>query len=230
MDLSTFFAIQTLNIMNKRIILSLLFLGPLAFFVFLSLGKVNFMPCEVYSTHVVDIPQLTADTISFENNINVITFLGKVPNNKDTQLFNINEVVFKKLAKYKKFQMISFYNGNHPEIENIKNRLRKTTDDKFFKWHFIHLNDIQTHKIYNSLKTNSPLNANLASNKAFIVDKKKQQRGRTDDDKIGEQVYAYDMLSVNDLKNKLLTDTENVFYEQEVSTTSRKERLGKDEK
>ena len=87
-----------------------------------------------------------------------------------------------------------------------------------------------TVQIYNSLKTNSSLDVNLSSNNAFIVDKKNQQRGRTDDDKIGEEVYAYNMSSVNDLKNKLLTDTENVFYEQEVSTTSRKERLGNNEK
>ena len=45
-----------------------------------------------------------------------------------------------------------------------------------------------------------------------------------------QEVFAYSMLSVNDLKNKLFTDAKNVFYEQEVSTTSRKERLGKDEK
>ncbi|MGY5352490.1 hypothetical protein ACXGQW_07995 [Wenyingzhuangia sp. IMCC45533] len=216
--------------MNKKIILSLLFFGPLAFFIFLSLGEVNFKPCEVYKTDVVDVAEFNKSNISFKDNINVITFLGNKPNKMETQVFNINEVVFKKLAKYKKFQLISFYHSNTSEINIIKSRLEKTAGDKFSKWHFINLDSLQTNKIYNSLKADETLNSNLASDKAFIIDKKNQQRGRTDDDKMGEQVYAYDMLSVNDLKNKLLTDTENVFYEQEVSTTSRKERLGKDEK
>lgn len=216
--------------MNKKIILSLLFFGPLAFFIFLSLGEVNFTPCEVYKTNVTDVINFNNKNISFKENINVVTFLGNKPSKMETQIFNINEVVFKKLAKYKKFQLISFYNSNNAEIDVIKARLEKTAGDKFFKWHFINLDSVKTNKIYQSLKVDNPLDVNFASNKAFIIDKKNQQRGRTDDDKIGEQVYAYDMSSVNDLKNKLLTDTENVFYEQEVSTTSRKERLGKNEK
>lgn len=231
MDLSTFFGIQTSSIMKKKIILSLLFIGPLAFFIFLSLGEVNFIPCKTFKTDVVDITALKNDSISLSNNINVVTFLGEKPTTKDTEIFNINEVVFKKLAKYTKFQLISFYIGeNNPEIETIKNRLAKTNGSKFFKWKFVRLDSLQTVTIYNSLKTNSSLDHNLAANKAFIVDKNNHQRGRTDDDKIGEDVFAYDLSSVNDLKNKLLTDTQNVFYEQEVSTTSRKERLGKDEK
>ncbi|NJB82953.1 hypothetical protein [Wenyingzhuangia aestuarii] len=217
--------------MKKKIILSLLFIGPLAFFIFLSLGEVNFIPCKTFKTDVVDITALKNDSISLSNNINVVTFLGEKPTTKDTEIFNINEVVFKKLAKYTKFQLISFYIGeNNPEIETIKNRLAKTNGSKFFKWKFVRLDSLQTVTIYNSLKTNSSLDHNLAANKAFIVDKNNHQRGRTDDDKIGEDVFAYDLSSVNDLKNKLLTDTQNVFYEQEVSTTSRKERLGKDEK
>ncbi len=217
--------------MNKKVILLLLFIGPLAFFIFLSLGEVNFKPCKTFKTNVVEIASFQQDTISFHNNINVLTFLGTKPALKETQLYNLNEVVFKKLAKYKKFQMISVYNGSSTAaIEVIKNRLSKTSGDKFYKWKFICLDSLQTSALYQSLKTTAPLDSNSASNKAFIIDKKNSQRGRTDDDKIGEDVFAYDLSSVNDLKNKLLTDTENVFYEQEVSTTSRKERLGKNEK
>lgn len=217
--------------MKKKIILLLLFVGPLAFFIFLSLGEVNFTPCKIYKTNVIDVNQVTKQNVSFSENINVVTFLGNQPNLKNIQLYNINEVVFKKLAKYTKFQLISFYSGNSlKEIEMIKNRLSKSGNDKFYKWKFVHLDSVQTTKIYHSLKTNSPLDVHLASNKAFIVDKKNNQRGRKDDDKIDDNLFCYDLSSVNDLKNKLLTDTQNVFYEQEVSTTSRKERLGKDEK
>ncbi|MGY6649840.1 hypothetical protein [Wenyingzhuangia sp. IMCC45574] len=217
--------------MKKKVILSLLFIGPLAFFIFLSLGEVNFKPCEVFKTDIVDVASLNNDAITFKEHINVIHFLGKYPEAKNTQLYNINEVVFKKLSKYKKFQLISFYVGaNNPDIKTIQKRLNQTGDDKLFKWKFVCLDSLQTTTIYNSLKTKTSLDSNLASDHAFIIDKKLQQRGRTDDDKIGEEVFAYSMLSVNDLKNKLFTDAKNVFYEQEVSTTSRKERLGKDEK
>ena len=214
--------------MKKKIILILLFVGPLGFFIFLSLGDVNFKPCEIFKTNVVDVVTFKKDTLSFKDNINVITFLGKKPLLKDTQLFNLNEVVFKKLDKYKKFQMISFYlKKDDPDIKALKVKLEKTAGSKFYKWKFICLDSTETATLYNSLKTLNSLDSNLASNKAFIIDKKNNQRGRTDDDKMGEEVFAYDLSSVNDLKNKLLTDTENVFYEQEVSTTSRKERLGK---
>ncbi|MGY5354768.1 hypothetical protein [Wenyingzhuangia sp. IMCC45467] len=217
--------------MKKKIILILLFIGPLGFFIFLSLGDVNFKPCETFNTNIVDVATFKKDTTSFKDNINVITFLGNKPLLKETQIFNINEVVFKKLAKYKRFQMISLYTSkDNSDIKIIQEKLAKTSGDKFFKWKFICLDSLETATLYQSLKTISDLDKNLASNQAFIIDKNNNQRGRTDDDKIGEEVFAYDLSSVNDLKNKLLTDTENVFYEQEVSTTSRKERLGKDEK
>lgn len=217
--------------MKKKIILSLLFIGPLAFFIFLSLGQVNFKACEVFKTNILDVADLQKENITFKEHINIIHFLGKHPESKETQVYNLNEVVFKKLDKYKKFQLISFYIGrNNPEIETLKNRIEQTGDDKLYKWKFVCLDSLQTATIYNSLKAKAPLDSNFAADEAFIVDKKLQQRGRTDDDKIGEEVFAYNMLSVNDLKNKLFTDTKNVFYEQEVSTTSRQERLGKDEK
>lgn len=217
--------------MKKKLILSLLFIGPLVFFIFLSLGEVNFKPCEVFRTDVMDVVDLQKDSITFKEHINIIHFLGKHPDSKETQVYNLNEVVFKKLDKYTKFQLISFYVGaNNPEIETIKKRLEQTGDDKLYKWKFICLDSVQTVAIYNSLKTKTALDTNLSADDSFIIDKKLQQRGRTDDDKIGEEVFAYNMLSVNDLKNKLFTDTKNVFYEQEVSTTSRQERLGKDEK
>ncbi|MEN8765062.1 MAG: hypothetical protein ACN4EF_08375 [Wenyingzhuangia sp.] len=216
--------------MKKKIILALLFIGPLGFFIFLSLGDVNFKPCEIFNKNIVEIATFKKDTTSFENHINIITFLGNKPEAKEVQLFNINQVVFKKLKKYKRFQMISVHSDlDSLKIKSIQEKLAKTTDDKFFKWKFIYLDSLEITKLYQSLKTLAPLDDRLASNQAFIIDKNRNQRGRTDDDKIGEEVFAYDLSSINDLKNKLLVDTENVFYEQEVSTTSRKERLGKNE-
>ncbi|WP_010137122.1 hypothetical protein [Ochrovirga pacifica] len=215
---------------TKRIILSLLFIGPLAFFIFLSTGEVNFKPCEVFSENVVEVGQYTQNKVVFKDRINIVNFLGKHPNSKATQIFNLNEVVFEAIAKYQKFQMVSFYVGkDNPEIETIKSRLKNKGVTKLYKWKFVCLDSIQTKEIYQSLKIKTPLDHNFASDDAFIVDKKIQQRGRTDDDKIGDDVFAYFMGSVDDLKNKLLPDTKNVFYEQEVATTSRKERLKKDE-
>jgi len=218
--------------MKKRILLSLLFIGPLAFFIFLSLGEVNFKPCEIYSKSIIDIPTLSSNnTVAFADKISIVHFLGTNPASKDTQTFNINEVVFKKLAKYKKFQMITFYvNSNNSEVQDLQKRLTKTAGDKFYKWKFVCLDSLKTKRLYNALKSNQKLDVNFASNSAFIIDKNRNQRGRTDDDKIGEQVFEYNMLKVNDLKNKLLTDTQNVIYEQEVSTSSRNERLNPNEK
>ena len=60
--------------MKKKIILALLFIGPLGFFIFLSLGDVNFKPCEIFNKNIVEIATFKKDTTSFENHINIITF------------------------------------------------------------------------------------------------------------------------------------------------------------
>lgn len=211
--------------MKKKLILLSLFIGPLLFFLFLATGDYEHKKNPIFSKNVVDIAQF--DTISFKEHINIIQFLGSNPKDKSVQLFNYNEVVFKKIAKYKKFQTISFYTEDaSAEIEILKKRLAVKAGNKFFKWSFIKLDSLQTTLIFNSLDSDSALDSNLASNRSFIIDKNGHLRGRDDDDEIADGVIkGYDMSSVNELKNKLLVDTKNIFYQFNPGAKSREDRL-----
>ena len=212
--------------MKKKIILLALFIGPLLFFLFLATGHVNHDSLPVFSKDVTPIANFNKE-VTFKEKITVLTFLGKRPKERATEIFNLNEVVFKKISKYKNFQLITVYDTTAlNELNILRNRLLRTSGDFFHKWKFIALDSLQTQKLFNSLDTETTLNEFNSSKQAFIIDKFGLQRGRKDDDKIGDIMKQYDMTSVNSLKNKLYDDVEVTFFEQfNKGRKSREERL-----
>ena len=204
-----------------------MFLGPLIFFLFLATGHVNHESLPVYSKNVLNIDSLANKEVTFKEKITVLTFLGKSPESKSVELFNLNEVLFKKIAKYKNFQLISLYDSTASgELETLKKRLQSTAGNKFYKWKFIPLSEIKSQSLYNSLASDFKLENNGSSSYAFIIDKFGLQRGRKDDEKIGDIMKQYNMKSVNDIKNKLYDDVEVTFFEQfNKGRKSREERL-----
>ncbi len=75
-------------------------------------------------------------------------------------------------------------------------------------------------KIFKSLKSDFNLDASLATDHVFIIDKEKNQRGRLDDrDKkeIERNIAAYPLLSYNcievaELKNKMASEDMRVLF------------------
>lgn len=211
--------------MKKKILLLSLFLGPLAFFLFLATGDYEHKKSPIFTNKVIDVKQF--DSISFYNKINIVMFYGNKPLSKEIQTFNYNEVVFKNIAKYKNFQTVTIYEKNaSADIEKLKKQLQPKAGEKFYKWKFVGLSEEEINTVFKSFKTEFNLDNDLSLNYAFIIDKNAALRGRDDDDEVkGGIIKGYDMLSVNDLKNKLLDDTKNIFYQFNPGAKSRAERL-----
>ena len=76
-------------------------------------------------------------------------------------------------------------------------------------------------EIYRNLKTTEELDDNYSTDKVFIIDKDRNQRGRLDDRKKKEieankpitQLYAYDCIEVAEIKNKMSEDMRILFTE-----------------
>lgn len=66
------------------------------------------------------------------------------------------------------------------DAEEAASRLRKelTKYGELKYWKFVQLDDSDTRKMFNSLRTSEVLDFNLATSKAFIIDKELNQRGR----------------------------------------------------
>lgn len=208
---------------KRYVVLGILFFLPVAFLLFLYPATHNYTPLDIVSDSVLDLNQFSSDNnedIVLKDHITVLGFLGKKPMEHSIAASNLKELIYDKFKGFKKFQIVIVVpNGTQEETKKLKEEISSYQDTRF--WQFVYGNAQDIQILFNSLKSKSPLNSNLATNAVFIVDKDLNQRGRIDDRKDNEKakskpVYglsSYDCILVDDLKNKMGEDMRILFTE-----------------
>ena len=206
------------NKTKKAIILSALFLGPLIFYIFLSLGIYHHANLPILTDKVEDVK----GNASFKNHFSVVSFLGSDIENNKAGLFNLNEVIYKRYRKSLHFQSVLIApKGTESEVETLKKKLSTYRDIN--NWRFVFMNTDEIKSLFNSFDSPYTINQDLSSEYTFIIDRELRLRGRKDDeDTDGGRLYGYNMTSVNDLKNKMKKDLEIIYYQLKKSMEKEK--------
>ncbi|MFV0248323.1 MAG: hypothetical protein ACK5H1_05130 [Tenacibaculum sp.] len=203
-----------MNKKQKFIVLFALFIVPLLFYVFLSMGINNFAKLPVVTKNVVDISSINKNH-QFKKKISIVTFLGKQVEYVKGEYFNLNQKIYKPFYDFKDFQIIVIaVKGTENEVFKLKKQLAAFTDMK--SWSFVFINQNEIKAIYNSFNTKQALDNNLHTSKAFIVDKDNCLRGRNNDKDIGV-LYGYNMTSVGELNDKMKDDVKVVLAEYRLA-------------
>lgn len=205
---------------KKRIVLAVLFIGPLLFYIFLSLGIYQYANLPILTDQVEDVK----GTESFKGHFTVVSFLGKDVANRKGGLFNLNEVIYKRYQKSLYFQSVLIVpEGVEEDLEALKKKLKTYTD--ISQWKFVVMSDKEIMKLFNSFESPYTLNANFGSEYVFIIDRKLRLRGRKDDeDTKSGRLYGYNMNAVSDLRNKMKKDLEIIYYQLKKSLEKEKRR------
>jgi len=224
--------------LKKGITLGALFFLPVIFLLFLYPSTNNYNPLDVVKNNVLDFQNLSSATtdLQLENHITVLGFLGKDPESKVVETSNLKELIYDKFQGFKKFQVIMLVSKSTTDAtDRLKKELTKYGELKY--WHFVELDDSDTKKMFNSLRSSEVLDFNLATNKVYIVDKELNQRGRLDNRtkkeiEQGKQAYpltAYNASEVAQLKNVMGADDLRVLFTEyrqkrkgEFNSTSRR--------
>lgn len=196
-------------ITKKRAVLLTLFIVPLLFFLFLSTGVNNFKRLPVLTENI----QFNNSEFSklFDDKVTVLVFLGNDTETVKGAFFNLNEKIYKEFYGYQQFQLIAVYPSGS-DSEKLKKDLGAFTD--MSKWNFVPLEETEIRQVFNSLQTTSRLENSLFVNKAFLIDKAINLRGRNADKEAENgMVYGYLMSSVAELRNKMQDDIEVLLYE-----------------
>lgn len=201
---------------KRNIVLFALFIVPLLFYIFLSLGINNFAKLPVLTENVIDISSISKKH-QFDKRISIVTFLGSNIDEAKGELFNLNEKIYKPFYGFKDFQLIVIASEKSKEdVEKLQKEIGAFTN--MIKWNFIFANDAEIEVLYDSFKTNQSLDRKLHSSKAFIIDKDGGLRGRTDDeDSAGGKLFGYNMKSVAELNNKMKDDIKVVLAEYRLA-------------
>lgn len=206
------------NKIKKAIVLSALFLGPLLFYIFLSLGIYHHANLPILTDKVENVE----GNVTFKDHFSVVSFLGTDIEKNKGGLFNLNEVIYKRYRKSLYFQSVLIApEGTEIQVESLKKKLSTYTDIE--NWKFVFMNDEEIKNLFNSFDSPYTINQNLSSEYAFIVDRELRLRGRKDDeDTDNGRLYGYNMNSVNDLKNKMKKDIEIIYYQLKKSLEKEK--------
>jgi len=201
-----------MKLTKKRIVLFLLFIFPLICFLILSTGKNNFTKLPIVTQSVSDISIIDSSK-TFKNHISIVCFLGEDMLNKKGGFFNLNEKIYKRFIEYNDFQILAIYpKGKESEAKKIKKEISAFTD--MVKWNFIAASKEEIIALHTSFKSDDILSSLLYSNKAFLIDKNIDLRGRLKDDKDkNHTLFGYNINSVSELNGKMKDDILVLYYE-----------------
>ncbi|MFH4964605.1 hypothetical protein V8G69_06330 [Gaetbulibacter sp. M235] len=208
---------------KRYVVLGILFFLPVTFLLFLYPATHNYTPLDIVNDSVSDLEAFNSDDgekILLKNHITVLGFLGENPMDNVIAASNLKELVYDKFKGFKKFQIVIVVpKGTQEAVKKLTKEINSYEDIRF--WHFVYGEPEAIQEVYNSLKSNSNLNSNLATNSVFIIDKDLSQRGRIDDRTDNEivknkPVYglnSYDCIEVAVIKNKMSEDMRILFTE-----------------
>jgi len=208
---------------KRYAVLGILFFLPVTFLLFLYPATHNYTPLDIVNEDVLDLDQFISDSndiILLKDHITVLGFLGKNPLENVIAASNLKELVYDKFKGFKKFQTVLIVpEGTQNEVAELKQEIISYEDLRF--WHFLYGEPSTIEGLYNSLKSEGKLNADLGTNAVFIIDKDLNQRGRIDDRTDNDieknrAVYglsSYDCIEVAEIKNKMSEDIRILFTE-----------------
>lgn len=197
--------------MKKYIVLIVLFVLPLVAYLFFSSGINSFGKLPVLNEDLSVLKTFETKDINFDNKITILTFFGKDFDIKKVHAFNMKEKIYDRYHEFDDFQVVTVTEKDSEDhIETFKNEINKTSDAS--EWLFLELEDDKILELFRSLDTDLQLDEKLSSTYAFIIDKKMNLRGRSDDEDEGTK-FAYDLSNLKEVSDKMNDDVKIILAE-----------------
>ena len=218
------------NSIKKKIVLGVLFLLPIAIYMFFATGVNNFGKLPVLSQDVVSVSNfkdLNGAPVTLDNKITILGFFGDTPLQTKAYTYNLAHKIYKKNHEYKEFQFLillpqSARNG----AKILTNKISEIAPTTAWKYAFGTPQAIQ--EAFTSLSSGYTLDSSLASSFVFIIDKDAHLRGRNDDQDMPDGlVYGYNSADIGDINNRMSDDVKVVLaeYRKETKENSRRNQI-----
>ncbi|MCW1953267.1 MAG: hypothetical protein KIH80_003745 [Flavobacteriia bacterium] len=199
---------------KKSFVLGVLFILPLVAYLFFASGVNNFGSLPLLTESVSELPD-NNDGLRFENHISILGFLGDDLSDRQVNMFNLNQKIYKRFSDFNDFQFVMVLpEGTQGQVEAVMNDLAAIGDVS--GWNFIYASKTDIDTLFSSLQSNTRLDANYGTDLVFIIDKSKSLRGRDGSD--GEEVlFGYDATAVSDLTNTMIDDVKIILAEYRMA-------------
>lgn len=198
--------------MKKNIVLFVLFILPIVAYLFFASGVNSFTKLPTVTPNVADLGtwnSLKGEKVTLNNKITILSFSGTNLLKNRGNYFNLNQKIYQQYHSFKDLQFVVICPiGTENDAKYIVDQFSKFTDVSQWKFVFTSTDEIQ--KYYNQLKLKNKLNSDFGTSNVFILDKKRNLRGRKKKDEYKE---GYNTFSPSDLSNQMLDDFKIILYE-----------------
>jgi len=200
--------------LKKSFVLGVLFFLPLVAYMFFASGVNRFGMLPTLTESVLELP-INKDQRILKNHITVMGFLGGDLENRQVNMFNLNQKIYKRFSDFNDFQFVMMLPlGTEEQVNEIMKELQ--TIGEVGGWHFIYSEPEEIETYFSSLKTPLTLDSNNGLDVVFIIDKDLNLRGR--DGKNGSEViYGYNATSVSELTNTMIDDVKIILAEYRMA-------------
>lgn len=199
---------------KKSFVLGVLFILPLVAYLFFATGVNNFGSLPVLTESVSELPENELE-LKLENHISVVGFLGSDLSQRQVNMFNLNQKIYKRFSDFNDFQFVMIMpQGTQDQVQEVMDEL--SAIGQVSGWNFIYASEVEINKLFSSFKTNSSLDAKLGTDLVFIVDKSRSLRGR-DGSKGEEVLFGYNATAVSELTNTMIDDVKIILAEYRMA-------------
>ena len=204
--------------MKKNIVLFILFVLPIVAYLFFASGINSFTSLPTITKKIPEINSwktLDNKPVALTNKITILGFIGSDVMKHKGNFFNLYEIIYDKYKDFKDFQVVMVLpDGTQNQVADLlKLDIKKLGTNK--GWNFVFASPREIVAFYDKLNLVGKLDTTLATPNVFIVDKKRNLRGRKGADQKGTTEYkeGYDTVLVADLYNKMMDDMKIIIYE-----------------
>ena len=204
--------------MKKNSVLFVLFILPIVAYLFFASGVNSFISLPTLTKNIPDVSNwksIDGTPVTLTNKITILGFIGTDVAMHRGSVFNLYETIYDKYKDFKDFQVVMILpEGTQSEVQKLLNN-DLTKLGTYKAWNFVFATPTQINDFYKKLQLVGKLDSTLSTPNVFIIDKKRNLRGRKGADKKGEPEYkeGYDTVLVSDLYNKMMDDMKIIIYE-----------------
>lgn len=207
--------------MKKNLVLFVLFVLPIVAYLFFASGVNSFAKLPTITPTIPDLQEWkTADgkSVTLNNKITILGFIGYDVEHHKGGFFNLYEKIYARNKEFKDFQMVMvFPEGTEAEVTKLQTSLKKLGPQQ--NWWFVFGSPESIKSYYSKLQLLGSLNEKLGTPNVYIVDKKRNLRGRKGKNKKGEEEYqeGYNTFKVSDLYNNMIDDVKVILAEYRLA-------------
>jgi hypothetical protein len=198
--------------MKKNIVLFILFVLPIVAYLFFASGINSFTKLPIITPKVADFgnwKSLKNEKVSLNNKITILGFSGSNISKNRGNFFNLNQKIYQQYHTFKDLQFVVICPlGTEADAKKIVDALGAFTD--ISQWHFVFTSPEEINTFYNQLKLVGKLDKDLGTPNVYIIDKKRNLRGRKEKKGYKE---GYNTFHPSDLSNEMLDDFKIILYE-----------------